>query len=142
MESDKIYLIVGIAVFSIVIFVITKRPRDDTHKIPMLKQIRDGFEALNPAYATIPLAEGNSAYTDNKTSITLCLRDPAKPSYEYDKNTMMYVSLHELAHMITRSHGHGPEFKSNFSALLKKAADKGVYDPKKAIPENYCGVKA
>ena len=74
--------------------------------------------------------------------ITLCVVDPNTGEF-YDTNTITYVALHELAHVITRADGdesHGDEFKGNFARLLKEAQAKGVYDARKPIPLTYCGV--
>ncbi len=109
-------------------------------KHPLLDRIRDNFAAIDPKYAKIPLRTGDSAYTENKEVITLCLVNP-ETNENYDINTLTYVALHELAHVISKSTGHGPEFKENFSKLLKRGAELGIYDPRKPIPANYCNVK-
>lgn len=108
---------------------------------PMLAQVRANFAKLNPRYAEIPLRTGDSAYTENKEVITLCLVNPDTGKY-YDLNTIMYVSLHELAHVITREgeEEHGEVFKKNFADLLRKGADIGIYNPRKPIPATYCKV--
>jgi hypothetical protein len=110
-------------------------------KHPLLDRIRESFSVIDPKYAKIPMQIGGSAYTENKEVITLCLKDPMSGKY-YDYNTLMYVSLHELSHVITppKYEEHGEEFKKNFSRLLSIAASKGIYNPKKAIPATYCGV--
>lgn len=110
-----------------------------SHDHPILNQVREKFSQLNPEYAKIPLREGNSAYTENKAVITLCLKNPETGKY-YDDNTIMYVALHELGHIISKTHGHNDEFKRNFSSLLRQAARRGVYDPRIPIPSTYCGV--
>jgi hypothetical protein len=55
---------------------------------------------------------------------------------------MMFVSIHEMAHMITKSIGHEPEFWNNFGWLLREAEAKGLYKPTdfKSHPVMYCGV--
>jgi hypothetical protein len=108
-------------------------------KHPVLDQIRERFAMIDPKYAKIPLQSGDSAYTENKEVITLCLVDPTTGKY-YDMNTLMYVALHELAHVISKNEGHGEEFKKNFAMLLREAATKGIYDPNKPIPSTYCKV--
>lgn len=108
-------------------------------KHPILDQVRSNFAILDPNYAKIPLRQGNSAFTENKQVITLCLVNPDTGNY-YDMNTIMYVSLHELAHVVSKNHGHGDEFKTNFARLLREAAKRGIYDPSKPIPMTYCGV--
>jgi hypothetical protein len=109
-------------------------------KHPLLDQVRANFAKINPKYAEIPLRDGDSAYTENKEVITLCLINP-DTKQPYDINVLMYVALHELAHVISKSQGHGDEFKNNFSLLLRKGAELGIYDPKKPIPMTYCAVK-
>lgn len=111
-----------------------------SQKHPTLDQIRANFAKINPKYAEIPLRTGDSAYTENKEVITLCLINP-DTNKEYDLNTLTYVALHELAHVISKSQGHGSEFRNNFAMLLKKGASLGIYDPKKSIPASYCSVK-
>lgn len=119
--------------------------RDETYKNPTLGHVRANFSLLDPRYGKIPLRSGDSAYTENKEIITLCLEDP-DTKQKYDLNTLMYVSLHELAHVITpegadEKDEHGPVFTQNFSNLLRKAAQKGIYNPKVPIPATYCKVK-
>jgi hypothetical protein len=109
-------------------------------KHPILDEVRENFSKLNPKYAKIPLRTGDSAYTENKEVITLCITNPSTGQY-YDINTIMYVALHELAHVITPEgkEEHGTEFKQNFSTLLREAAKAGIYDPRRPIPASYCG---
>ena len=109
-------------------------------KHPLLDQIRANFAKINPKYGEIPLRSGDSAFTENKEVITLCLINP-DTKQPYDINTLMYVALHELAHVISTSSGHNEEFKKNFALMLKKGAELGFYDPKKPIPVTYCAVK-
>jgi hypothetical protein len=110
-----------------------------SHNHPILNKVRENFSKLHPKYADIPLREGNSAYTENKSVITLCLKDPDTQKY-YDFNTIMYVALHELGHMTSKTQGHNDEWQSNFANLLRRAAQLGIYDPRIPIPETYCGI--
>lgn len=107
----------------------------------MLSEVRANFAKLNPRYAEIPLRTGDSAYTENKEVITLCLVNPDNGHY-YDINTIMYVALHELSHTITPEgqEEHGDVFKKNFADLLRQAAILGIYNPRKPIPATYCKI--
>ena len=117
-------------------------PRDDdTSKEPILQHVRKNFKKINPEFKNIPLYSGKGAYTDNKSEITLCLADPST-NKEYDSNTIMYVALHELAHVISKEIGHGEEFRQNFSKLLLEGERLGFYDPAKPMTTTYCGMKA
>lgn len=137
MEGSVVILI--LLVLALVIWS-TVTPRSYfSHDNPILNKVRENFGKLNPEYEKIPLREGNSAYTENKRFITLCLKDPQTGKY-YDMNTIMYVALHELGHIVSKTHGHNDEFKRNFSILLREAARKGIYDPRIEVPQTYCGV--
>ena len=55
----------------------------------------------------------------------------------------MFVAIHELAHLMTESIGHTPEFWDNMRFLLKKAIELKIYikqDFRKS-PVSYCGTK-
>jgi len=134
-------IILVLALMILVVYSLAPAYRDQTPDNPTLGQVRANFTRLNPKFAKIPLRVGDSAYTENKEVITLCLADPDTNRY-YDINTIMYVSLHELAHVITPEgkEEHGDEFKANFSNLLRQAAEEGVYNPKIPIPATYCKV--
>lgn len=137
-RNEKVILVMVVCLVMIAAFVL--RPRSYySHDHPMLDVVRENFSKLNPEYAKIPLREGDSAYTENKSVITLCLKDPETGGY-YDMNTIMYVALHELSHMVSKTHGHNQEFRENFSTILRQAASKGIYDPQQSIPVTYCGV--
>ena len=43
------------------------------------------------------------------------------------KNTLMFVALHELAHVISVTIGHNDEFWTDFKFLLKEAWEIGIY---------------
>jgi hypothetical protein len=57
----------------------------------------------------------------------LCLNNE-KGDY-FNKNMLMYVALHELAHVKCKSIGHTPEWHKIFDDLLVKATKSGVYNP-------------
>jgi len=132
---------VGLTIIILIIVTIyALAPRKHTtSNDPTIQQIKQNFTKLDPNYGKIPLQEGDSSYTENKEVITLCIKDPETKKY-YDMNTLMYVALHELAHMVSKNHGHGDEWRQNFDKLLKEGANAGVYDPRIPIPDKYCGI--
>ena len=89
------------------------------------------------------LNDSGTSYTIDKGSeLHLCLRDK-KTLKLHDINILMFVAIHELAHMMSTSYGHNREFSRNFTFLLEKAAESNVY-----VPENYkqnsrrfCGIE-
>ena len=60
-----------------------------------------------------------------------------------DENTLMFVAIHEMSHIATKSVGHTKEFWGNFKFLLQNAVKMGIYKPKNYKKKNmlYCGMK-
>jgi len=110
---------------------------------PQVKRLLQRFEA-NPErlLEATPDAEHTSYSVNKGESVHLCLRQRQGADENLvNENVMVFVSLHEMAHMITDSVGHEPEFWNNFGWLLKQAENLGVYQYQdfKAHPVRYCG---
>jgi hypothetical protein len=89
-----------------------------------------------------PDDEKNTSYTINKgEKIVLCLRSKILNEI-HDMNTIMYVVIHELAHVACPEYGHTPLFKKIFIFLLKEAKKIGIYTPidYRKNPQDYCGM--
>lgn len=84
----------------------------------------------------INLYKGDKSYTINKKHIHLCLKD--ENGQYYDKNMLIYVTLHELAHVICDEIGHTDKFHKIFEELLLKANEQKIYDPSIPIIHDYC----
>jgi predicted metal-dependent hydrolase len=90
------------------------------------------------------VASQYTSYSENKGErIVLCLRDKTAAPYQLvDVNTIMFVTLHEMAHLMTVSSGHTQEFWTNFRRLLQDAMKAGVYTQVNysRSPVEYCGM--
>lgn len=87
-----------------------------------------------------------STYTVNKgEAIVFCLAPREGPSQTvYDTNTLMFVAIHELAHIGCKGRdNHGPEFQMVFAFLLSQALRAGIYHHRNFAqsPVDYCNVK-
>jgi predicted metal-dependent hydrolase len=103
------------------------------------------LQKYDPAKIHENIMNFDTTYTTNKSSMVFCIspRTIENTTKLYDINTMMYVAIHELAHIASDSVGHTDEFKRNFADLLKKGIEIGVYryiDYNKE-PVEYCGIK-
>lgn len=112
---------------------------------PQVKRLLQRFEA-NPdrILESTPDAEHTSYSVNKGEKVHLCLRQRQGGDESLvNENIMMFVALHEMAHMITDSIGHEPEFWNNFGWLLKQAESLGVYQYQdfKAHPVRYCGTQ-
>lgn len=83
-----------------------------------------------------------TSYTVNKGSkIYMCIRERDENNRIIDENTLFFVALHELAHVMTISVDHTKEFWVNFKFLLHHAVKDGYYKyhPYHKTPKKYCG---
>lgn len=113
---------------------IKSNPPDD-RRIELLK------ENFNPD--ALREVEGGSSYTSysiNKgEKIVLCLRNK---DGLVNINTMMFVCLHELAHVCNETIGHDAAFWDTFRWILEESINIGIYIKQKfeENPEPYCGM--
>ena len=115
----------------------------------MDEEERDGISKLKNKYNphTLTETEENSKYTSyslNKGErIALCIREKKNPLTFETENTIIFVAIHELSHIMTESIGHEKEFWDNMEFLLKKAHEVGIYEPIDYTKNNaeYCGME-
>ena len=84
-----------------------------------------------------------TSYSINKgEKIVFCIRSRDSKQKLIDLNTLMYVAVHELGHLMTEEIGHPPEFWKNFKILLKEAIQLGLYTKVdySNSPVKYCGI--
>jgi len=85
-----------------------------------------------------------TAYSENKgRKIALCLNvDKKQNDNLIDENTLMFVALHEMSHIGTKSVGHGDDFWNNFKFLIKEATECNVYvlEDYAKSPKEYCSM--
>lgn len=86
----------------------------------------------------------NTSYSVNKgEKIIFCIRSKKKTQKLVNINTMMFVAIHEMAHIMTKSFGHTEEFWDNMRYLLKIGIKINIYKKrdyrKKPVP--YCGIQ-
>jgi len=91
------------------------------------------------------MGSSDTSYSENKgQKIVVCLRDKTKaPHYPIiEENTIMFVMLHEMAHLMTETIGHTSEFWANFKRILHDAVKVGIYSPVNYArqPTPYCGM--
>ena len=91
---------------------------------------------------TLPTSE-HTAYSENKgEKLAFCLNKKKDNNKLIDPNTLMFVAIHELAHVMSKVEGHKQAFWQNFKFLLVEAKEAGIYVPVdyKKNPEPYCGM--
>lgn len=102
------------------------------------KRIRSNSNGLRETGS----GESSAAYTVNKgDQMRICVRDEKSDNLFENENDMMFVLIHELAHLMSKSYGHNLEFKKNFSIITRIAVELGIYDyiDYQKNPTNFCG---
>ena len=113
---------------------------NDDNKGEYIKNLKESF---NPEYITENIPGSiYVAYSVNKgEELSLCIRD--KDTEEFiDDNTIIFVAIHELSHIMTPETGHTPLFWDNMKYLLEQASSQGIYMPVdySQSPVEYCGM--
>jgi len=113
-------------------------------KYPEDKRVQRLVKNFNPnrIVETLPTSE-YTAYSENKgEKLAFCLRKYKDNAQLIDINTLMFVALHELSHLMSSSIGHNEEFWTNFEFILENAVSENIYksvDYSKQ-PVEYCGI--
>lgn len=107
---------------------------------PRIKRLRVNYNPDNVSEGG--LEHGYTSYSVNKgEKIVLCIRQDDNSFVP--PNVLLYVSIHELAHLATKSIGHESPFWANFRWMLKEAIAIGVYERVDYAeePQRYCGIR-
>jgi len=102
------------------------------------------FDNFNPKKIVEILPTSKyTAYSENKgEKLAFCTTKKKHGTDLIDENTLTFVALHELAHIMTKTIGHNTEFWNNFKFLLKESVKIGIYKPvdykKKSV--SYCSM--
>ncbi len=136
-STQIIYIIVIIALIGLFYYSMRK-PYVPS---PLIMRLKYKLARVNPKFIRYDIREGNSSFTENKSTIYICTRDPKTGQY-YSDNTLLYVCLHECAHVLSQDYGHHDEFKNILNQLIQRAINARIYNPKIPIPRTYCGISS
>jgi hypothetical protein len=115
---------------------LTKYPESDK-----VSRMKERFENTVIREANPNGDPTQTSYTINKgDTMVLCLRTSG--SQIVDMNTLMYVAIHELAHIYSSGFHHGEEFWKSMQFLIDEAIAINIYKPTNYAkePVKYCGI--
>ena len=120
---------------------------DNIKKYPKFKEyILQLKRNLNVKRTYVYEANYNSNYTSYSVNkgeeLVFCLKSKKQINKYHDINLLMYVALHELAHVACPELHHTPLFKKIFAFLTKIAIKLKlwVYENYEEKPREYCGM--
>ena len=114
-------------------------------KYPHDEAVEKLYTNYNPSKIseTLPTSEF-TAYSENKgEKLAFCLNKKKEDDTKLiDLNTLTFVAIHELSHIMTKEEGHKLIFWQNFKFLLENAKDAKIYIPEDYKKKNkeYCGM--
>lgn len=105
----------------------------------VLAKLRNIAKILVPDKVVTISGGWNKTVTYNKSDIQLCVCD--ENGNVHDFNTLVWVTVHELAHVKCKSIGHTREWSRIHEELVQRAVDLKLYSPSQPLAKWYCGVQ-
>ena len=120
-----------------------------TEEKGVITETKESFALLVSRFQPDNISEStpNNKYTSYSVNkgqkIVFCLRAKSKDEKLVEENVIMFVAIHELAHIMTKSVGHTEEFWNSFRILLRVAIELKLYKNHDygTAPVDYCGTK-
>jgi len=132
-----IFILLSILAFGIIWWVTSSIKEHHLQDDPKLQQLKEMLTPLHPVVKDLKLYKGKKSYTINKEKIYLCLKD--QDGNYYSNNMLIYVLLHELAHLLNKEDiGHTEKFHEIFEGLIEKAHNLGIYNTSIPPIQDYC----
>lgn len=143
-REDKIDAANRLAEIKKLIFMLEDHLYRNIDKYPKQKQY---IEQLHQRIQGVELAENTpeSSYTsysvDKGEEMVICLRSKRVGDI-HDLNLLMYVVLHEMAHVACPCEQHNPPFHDIFIFLQEEAIKLGIFKHTEydINPHEYCGI--
>lgn len=114
-------------------------------EFPDRENVKRLVKNFNPSKVseTLPTSKYTAYSEDKGKKIAFCTTTTKKGDNLIDENTLTFVGIHELGHVMSKTIGHNDEFWSNFKFLLKIAVKNKLYIPVdyKEKPKEYCGME-
>lgn len=148
-SDDTVDILAKLDLFidDLIVYLDSKHPNDKRVKLLQDRLYNNKNSLGSGTHLKINESEwekGVSSYTINKGELlSICVRKKNESKNFHDYQTLLFVLIHELAHIASKSKGHNSEFMENFKFLLKNAVESKMYYPQdySKNPITYCGVK-
>jgi hypothetical protein len=135
-KNPILYVLATVLVVVIIWLIRTQIYEHHLQDDPMLRLLKIQLEPLDPIVSNLRLYKGDKSYTINKQRVFLCVYN--KNGEYYPINMLIYVLIHEIAHILNdKDIGHTEAFYEKFDELLQRAIELKIYNPSIPIIQNY-----
>lgn len=136
------YIYLGSILIILIIYVVISqyRHRSESYYDPTITRLHQDMIKVDPRIANITFYVGKESYTLDKKQVFLCIRDKSGKLYDY--NFLVYVALHECAHVLSKlydEHHTTPDFINQFAKLRRRAVELKIWDSSAPLIQDYCG---
>jgi predicted metal-dependent hydrolase len=136
-----------VAIVSLVYYACRKDKKEEkkieTYQDPLLDKIYKDLKLIYPDLdqKKIKLYGANDTLTEDKKHMYLCIRK--KNGEYYDYPSILYIAIHELAHVLNDEYDtesqHGDKFNNLNQVLLQKAQDLKLLPKNLKVNYDMCG---
>jgi hypothetical protein len=108
---------------------------------PYIEQLNDRIKDV--VIHETPENSNYTSYSVNKgEKLVFCIRSKKVANKIHQQNLLMYVTLHEMAHIACPEFGHTALFKKIFAFFTETAINLGIYTKIQfeETPTEYCGL--
>ena len=114
-------------------------------KYPNRENVKRIVNNFNPKKIVeiLPTSKYTANIENKGEKLAFCTTKEKHGSELIDENTLTFVALHELAHIMSKTIGHNTEFWNNFKFLLEHSVKIGIYKPVDYKNKNvsYCSME-
>jgi len=145
--SLAIQLALFVAIVSLVYYACRKSDKNEkkieTYQDPLLDKIYKDLKLIYPDLdqKKIKMYGANDTLTEDKKIMYLCIRK--KNGEYYDYPSILYIAIHELAHVLNDEYDthseHGDKFNNLNKVLLQKAYELNLLPKNLKVNYDMCG---
>jgi len=145
--SLALQLTLFVLVVSLVCYACRKNKKDErkieTYQDPLLGKIYKDLKLIYPDLdqKNITIHAANDTLTEDKKTMYLCIRK--KNGEYYDYPSILYIAIHELAHVLNDEYDtesqHGDKFNNLNQILLQRAEDLELIPKNLKVNYDMCG---
>ena len=135
------YLVSILVILVLCVMILRYHQRESySEQDPIITRLHADMVRVDARLANIKFHASKESYTLDKREVFLCIRDKSGKLYDY--NFLVYVGLHESAHVLSKIYDQkhtSPDFINLFAELRRRAVELNIWDSSQPLIVDYCG---